>query len=419
MDKIEIRRKRIINIVYLIIVLGIVYLFLRYCFWLFFPFMFAFFIAIIVQRPSNFIIRKTKLKKGFVATIIVLLLILVLLFLLSLLGVRLVNAGKSLVSFVTDKISDLPTLIENIKDWVVKTLSILPAGISSKLTLSATQWFDMIKEKSVTEIAELIVGKAAGSDKFSVSSLASPLSSIWSTAKQMPSVFIAVMISIVSSCFMAVDYDTLVNFIKNQLSDEHKEKLSRSKHIVFKSIGKILRSYLLIICITGAELFVGLNVLSLIGLYKSGHIIAISIIVALLDILPVIGTGTFMVPWAIYSLIVGEFGLGIGLFIVYSIIYVVREIIEPKIVGGTVGLPPFVTLMGMYIGSQLFGFIGIFLMPILIILIKLLNDEGIIHLWKPSKKEESEITSFEESADINAAPKKKTKFSFEKFKKKK
>ena len=91
-----------------------------------------------------------------------------------------------------------------------------------------------------------------------------------------------------------------------------------------------------------------------------------------------------MIPWAIYSLITGKIGLAIGLFIVYAIIYVVRQVIEPKIVGGTVGLPPFITLMGMYVGSQLFGFIGIFLVPIMIIIVKLLNDEGVIHLWKPA-----------------------------------
>ncbi|HCT16253.1 MAG TPA: hypothetical protein DIW36_02410, partial [Ruminococcaceae bacterium] len=58
-----------------------------------------------------------------------------------------------------------------------------------------------------------------------------------------------------------------------------------------------------------------------------------------------------------------------------------------------VDLPPFVTLMGMYIGSQLFGVIGIFLVPILIIIIKLLNDEGIVHIWKKSDAFDDEVSS--------------------------
>ena len=392
MDKVEIRRKRIINIVYLAIVLGIAYLFLKYCFWMFAPFLFAFFVAIIVQRPSNFLTRKTKIKKSITATLLSLLLYLVVIALISLIGVKCVDAAKSFISFITDKISDLPTLIENVKNWCLSAIRWLPDGIEAKATKSMVPFFDAMKEKSAAEIATFIVDKASNGEKLSLSSLATPLSGIWSTAKQIPSVFVAVMIAIVSSCFMAVDYDRLVNFIKSQISDAHKENLSATKRIVLTSFAKLIKSYLLIICITGIEIFIGLNVLTLVGLYKDGHILALSVIIAILDILPVIGTGTFMVPWSIYSLITDKIGLGIGLFVVYAIIYVVRQVIEPKIVGGTVDLPPFVTLMGMYIGSQLFGVLGIFLVPILIIIIKLLNDEGVVHIWKKNDAFDDEVS---------------------------
>lgn len=393
MDKTEFRRKKIINIVYCAIVLGLAYLFLKYCFSMFAPFLFAFFIAVIVQRPTNFITRKTKIKKGLTATVLVLLLYLVVAALISLIGVKLVDGIKSLIEFIQSKLSDIPTLIENVKNWSLNAIRFLPDGMEARATKSMIPFFDALKEKSATEIASFIMDKASNGEKFSLSSLSTPLSGIWSTAKQIPSVFVAVMIAIVSSCFMAVDYDRLVMFIKGQLSEENEYKLSATKRIVLKSLGKLIKSYVLIICITGMELFVGLNFLTLIGLYKDGNIIALSLIIAVLDILPVIGTGTFMVPWSLYSLITGKVGLAIGLFVVYAIIYVVRQIIEPKIVGGTVDLPSFVTLMGMYIGSQLFGFIGIFLVPILIIIIKLLNDEGIIHIWNNSDAFEDEVSS--------------------------
>lgn len=393
MDKTEFRRKKIINIVYCAIVLGLAYLFLKYCFSMFAPFLFAFFIAVIVQRPTNFITRKTKIKKGLTATVLVLLLYLVVAALISLIGVKLVDGIKSLIEFIQSKLSDIPTLIENVKNWSLNAIRFLPDGMEARATKSMIPFFDALKEKSATEIAGFIVSKASNGEKFSLASLSTPLSGLWSTAKQIPSVFVAVMIAIVSSCFMAIDYDRLVKFIKGQLSEENENKLSATKRIVLKSLGKLIKSYVLIICITGIEIFVGLNFLSLIGLYKDGHIFALSLIIAVLDILPVIGTGTFMVPWALYSLITGKVGLAIGLFVVYAIIYVVRQIIEPKIVGGTVDLPPFVTLMGMYIGSQLFGVIGIFLLPILIIIIKLLNDEGIVHIWKKNDAFEDEVSS--------------------------
>lgn len=384
MDKIELRRGRIINIVYLAMILGLGYLFVKYCFWMFFPFLLAFLLAVIVQKPANFLVRKTKIKKGITSTILILLLFLIAGGIISLLGMKLVDVIKDTIDFITAKLTDLPSLIDDIKYWVINTASILPDKVEAKFVASAGSWFNAIRDKSVTEIAAIIADSASGDEGFSLSSITTPLSGLWSTAKRIPSVFVAIIICILSSCFMAADYDWIANFIKNQLSPEHKRKLSISKRVVFQSLGKLFRSYALIICITGTEIFIGLNILSLIGLYNGGNIIVISVIVALLDILPVLGTGTFMIPWAIYSLITGKIGLAIGLFIVYAIIYVVRQVIEPKIVGGTVGLPPFITLMGMYVGSQLFGFIGIFLVPIMIIIVKLLNDEGVIHLWKPA-----------------------------------
>lgn len=390
MDKVEIRRKRIINIVYIAIVLGLSYLFLKYCFSMFLPFLIAFFIAVIIQKPKNFIVRKTKIKQGVVATALVLILYVVAATLIALLSVKCVDWIKDFISFIQAKLSDIPTLIENVKNWSINVVSILPDSLEKKATNSMIPFYDTLKEKSATEIASFIMDKASNGERLSISSFATPLSGIWSTAKQIPSIFVAVMITIVSSCFMAVDYDRLVKFIKGQLKCEHEKKLSATKRIVLTSLAKLIKSYALIICITGFELFIGLNFLTLIGVYESGNIIAVSLIIACLDILPVIGTGTFMVPWCIYSLITDKIGLAVGLFVLYSIIYVVRQILEPKIIGGTVDLPAFATLMAMYIGSQLFGFIGIFLLPIIVIIVKLLNDEGVIHIWKKSNAFDTE-----------------------------
>lgn len=406
-DKVELRRGRIINIIYIAILLGLAYLFLKYCFWIFFPFLFALFIAVIVQKPANFLNKKCKIKKGFTTTFLVLFIFIFVGALMSLLGMRLVDAGKGLVDFIRSKLYDMPTLIENVRDGVVRIIAFLPDSVEAKAAASINSWFDIIHDKSASEIAAIIVDSAAGGRKFSLSSLSTPLSGVWDTAKQIPSVFVATLITIICSCFMAADYDWIANFVKNQFSNKDDNKLSRSKHIVFESIGKLIRSYILIIGITFGELLIGLNILSLVGLYDGGHIIAIALIIALLDILPVLGTGTFMVPWAIYSMITGKVGLGIGLIVVYAVISVVRQVIEPKIVGGTVGLPSFVTLMAMYIGSQLFGFIGIFLLPIIVIVIKLLNDEGIVHFWNP-------LQETEKTGEAGEKP----KFSFKKLFKK-
>lgn len=384
MDTVELRRKRIINFIYFAMVIGLAYLFFKFCFWPLFPFVFAAFIATIVQKPTNFITSKIKIKKSFVAIFLVLLIFAAIGGILTAIGYQLVNSIKDLIAYISAKLSDFPSLVEDTKNWLINAAAILPDKLEASAVEKLTEWFATISDKSAGEVASTIVDSTGVGEDFSISDIAGPLSGLWETVKGIPMFIVSVVVAVLSSCFLAADYDWLVNFIKKQLPEQHRHKLSIGKRIVFKSLGKLVGSYALIICITGSEVFVGLNILSLLGIYTGGNILTIAVVIAIFDILPVLGTGTFMIPWAIYSFITGKFSLAVGLLIIYVVIYIIRQIIEPKIVGGTVGLPPFLTLMGMYLGSKLFGFMGIFLLPILMIIIKLLNDEGVVHLWKPS-----------------------------------
>ena len=97
-------------------------------------------------------------------------------------------------------------------------------------------------------------------------------------------------------------------------------------------------------------------------------------IIALLDIMPILGTGGIMIPWAITSLVLGYTKLGIQLFVIYAIVTVVRNYVEPRIVGTQLGLHPIITLVAMFIGLRLFGFWGLFGLPV-----------GISYLWKQKK----------------------------------
>ena len=118
-----------------------------------------------------------------------------------------------------------------------------------------------------------------------------------------------------------------------------------------------------------------------------------------------------LIPWAVYSFITGNIGLGIGLLVLYGVITVIRQIIEPKLVAGQLGLSPIVTIMALYLGLKAFGVLGMFVTPILVIMLKLLNDEGIIKIWKsPAKlKAESGAEQGGEEAPKGKAPKEKEK----------
>jgi predicted PurR-regulated permease PerM len=128
--------------------------------------------------------------------------------------------------------------------------------------------------------------------------------------------------------------------------------------------------------ITFCELCLGLTLLHV------PHAIIISAVIALVDIMPVLGTGTVMVPWAIMEFIMGRGYSGLGLALIYAIITVVRNILEPKIVGHHIGLHPLVTLAAIVIGLKALGFAGMIFFPITIIILKHMRESGIVKLWK-------------------------------------
>ena len=93
------------------------------------------------------------------------------------------------------------------------------------------------------------------------------------------------------------------------------------------------------------------------------YALLMALIGALVDVLPVVGVGLIFVPWGIFSLISGNVFLGAGLFIMYGVISVLRQIVEPHIVGGSIGVHPLLMLMAMYVGFRIFGIAGMIILP--------------------------------------------------------
>lgn len=407
MEAVEKRRNVIINLVYAGIILGLLYLFFKYVFWLLLPFIAAFFLAAVLQRPANFLARKTPLKKGLVSVILVLLIAAILAMILVLAGARIAAEAQGLVKWIGAQFATLPQLLETVREKLLSLTAKLPDGLKASAVEGIDRLFQTANGSAQAAAEEATEEAASGSvlvgilSKFNLSMLQKPVSGVWNTAKQIPSIVVGVLISIIASCFMTTGYDGIVTFVKNQLSPEKRRTLSTVKELFFSSILKMIKSYLLIICITFAEMFVGLTVLRLIGVYKGEYVATVAIIVALIDIFPVLGTGTVLIPWAIISFIMGNFGMGVGLIVLYAVITVIRQIIEPKLVAANLGLPPIVTIMCMYIGLQLFSVLGVFIMPLLVTMIKLLNDRGILHVWKTQPQEalEAQAQAEENSED--------------------
>lgn len=150
------------------------------------------------------------------------------------------------------------------------------------------------------------------------------MEAISNIASSLPMLFIRLVLMIISTFFIAMDYEALSAFCMRQLSDKAQNVVRQIKQYVVGTLFVCIRSYALIMSITFVELAVGLT---LIGIRNS---VLIALCIAVFDILPVLGTGGIMIPWAVISAILGDFPGAIKLALLYVFITVVRNIIEPK-----------------------------------------------------------------------------------------
>ena len=404
MDKIEKRRSFIINTVFVVIIVGLFYLAIKYALGIVWPFVVAFFLAMLLQRPVNFLSTKTPLKRGISSVIMVLFVLVIVGSILGLIIGRIVIELKGFFDYLLIKMEDAPAFVDQIQAWLSDTFSFLPKSLHESIMTATENFLNRLMGIEAKASADAIQAENSGID-FSL--LSSPLGAVWGTAKQIPMIAVGVLVCIVSCCFMTTDYRTLRDMILSQLSQKRQSAVIRTKQVTFSTLGKMGKAYSIILFVTFMEMLLGLSFLKLIHVYDSGYIFAIAFITAVVDIIPVLGTGTILIPWALWSLFTGDVGLGIGLLVVYAIISVIRQVIEPKLVASQLGLPPFVTIMAMYIGSQLFGFIGLFLLPITIMLLKVLNDEGVIHIFKKKAPvvEEVNVSAKETAPDEKSGEK--------------
>lgn len=392
MTDVERKRKWIINVVYYLMLAVLGYFLYKYAFGVCFPIIFALLIAVILQKPKNFLVKKTFLKKGSASAICVFGLLLAIVAIVVLIGVRAAEEIKGFVNYLITQFENVDAVVNTVESSILSFVGRLPEFISKTLNESITSLFTQLREfvaGTNQELPETITGGL--SEKFSLSWITTPITGVISTASRIPSILIGILVTIICACFMTADYDRIASFVYYQFPKDKRKDLTRAKQLLKINLGKMGKAYALIMLVTFTEIFIGLTVLQLLGIFQSSYIVLIAAATAVIDIVPVLGTGTVVIPWAAYSLIVGDYGMAIGLAIIYVVVTIIRQIVEPKLVAGQLGLPPFMTLAAMYLGLKIFGVLGVFVLPMLIIMLKLLNDEGIINLWRsPSRVKAAE-----------------------------
>ena len=264
-------------------------------------------------------------------------------------------------------VSELPALYTMYAEQIVINLTEYIEGIV--IILGNNQDLVMMIEEGSAELISAISGFITTLSTSFVSWLSNVVVSV-------PAFFVKCVLMIISTFFIAVDYERIMEFLIKQIGNKASKLITEIKNYLFGTVFVCIKSYAMIMSITFVELSIGLTIL---GIENS---IIIALLTACLDILPVLGTGGVMIPWAIISFILGDIGQGIGLIVVYLVITVIRNIIEPKIVGTQLGLHPLATLISMFVGVNIAGIVGLFGFPIMLSLLLHLNKNGVIRLLK-------------------------------------
>ena len=183
-------------------------------------------------------------------------------------------------------------------------------------------------------------------------------------ALQVPRLLVAVIIGCVAAFYMLCDYDRIAIKIHNNLSPRLNLLVEVFNKKALSSFVKMIVSYVFISAVCFCELLIGFLIIGV------DDAVLVALIISVCDVLPILGSGAFLVPWGIVSMLMGNPGTGAGLIVLWGIIVIVRQVIEPKIVGSQIGLHPLVTISSLYVGLQLMGGLGLVIAPLYIITYK-------------------------------------------------
>lgn len=182
-------------------------------------------------------------------------------------------------------------------------------------------------------------------------------------------------IGIILAYFLSIEIETWKRLATEKTPRTFKNAFFFLKENVLKGIVTYLKAQLKLITLTFVIIFIALLLLGV------KNVLSISLLAAFFDVLPLLGVSTVFIPWIIYLFIVGDTTLAIWITVVLVIVILVRQIMEPKITGDSLGVSAFTMLSFMMISLSLFGVAGLILSPILIILIKALMDQGYLRRW--------------------------------------
>ena len=353
----EKQKRFILQFAFWLLAGSIVYALLKYALPLITPFIIGFLVSLMLRPLSVWLAKITRLNQKVVA-------ILILVLFYSAIGTLLIVSGVKIAKIIGDFVVTLP-------DYYTSTVA---PGLS-RLLNDLTSFLNALDPSLQTTMQNLtgnIISSLAG-----VVTSYSTAALNWLTgfAGALPMFLIDFIIAVISSFFVSADYPGIKSFLLLQLKPRQLEILRMIRDNVKSVLGNYLKAYVKLMSLTFLELLVGLSLAGVRGAAP------IALGIAVFDILPVVGTGTIVLPWVLIELLAGNISRAVKLLIMYAVIAAVRNFLEPRLIGRQIGLHPLITLLCMYVGASLFGIVGLFGLPITASILKKLNENGTIKLY--------------------------------------
>lgn len=326
---------------------------------LFMPFIIGWFLAMLANPLVRFLEDKIKVKRKAGSALVIVSVIAGICFGLYMVGSRMMKEAVELADVLPQMWHSAEIEFISVKEKWSDVIDSFPKEVVMKVGELA----DGLGKEVSTVIGKLSVPTADAVGNF---------------AQNIPGAIIAVIMCLLSAYFFVAEKDYVTNLVKKYFPASWGRKFALLKKTTVDVIVGYLKAQFKIEIWVYLILVVGLMIL------KVRYSYLIAILIALLDILPVFGTGTILIPWAIFKVLNGQYIFALGLLIIWGVGQLVRQIIQPKMIGDSMGMAPIPTLILLYLGYKIAGVIGMIVAVPLGILVLAMNDAGFFDNSKKS-----------------------------------
>ena len=317
------------------------------------PFFIAYILSLLMEPLIKWIKKKTRFTRK-VSSIIVL---------VTIFSILVGLLAWGIISFITEATN----LLGGLNSYLEKGISFIKI-LSSNIKFDRFYFSEEVRKIGETAATDLLNTGANKIEEF--------LTKFLSYLRLIPNLIIYIIITILATYFITSDKFYILDRMEHHLSKKMVGKLTKHTREITSSLGSYLKAEIILIGISFTVILLGLNILKIVGMDIEYPVI-MAILIGFVDALPILGTGTIMIPWIIIAFINSNYNMGFSLLGLYIFTIVIRQVLEPKIVSNQIGIHPIFTLIAMYTGFKIIGIIGMLLGPIILIILKNIFAEKI------------------------------------------